>query len=155
MTKKPDFDIQAAHRYFAAHCFNSAWELIDKKDRTPDDDDQMIRLAQTSMWHWLQRDDRRDQNLCVGYWQLSRVCVLAGRIDDARRYGERSLKLGRNEEPFYKGYAFETLARAEAAAGNREETVKYLSQARELSEEVSDPEWKKLLVDDLNDIKLP
>jgi hypothetical protein len=26
-----------AHRYFAAHCFNSAWDLIEKKDRTAAD----------------------------------------------------------------------------------------------------------------------
>jgi tetratricopeptide (TPR) repeat protein len=155
LNKKPDFDIQAAHRYFSASCFNAAWEYIDKTDRTPEENDRMIRLAQVSMWHWLERDDRKDQNLSVGYWQLSRVYVLTGRIDDARSYGELSLQYAQSEEPFYKGYALEALARAESAAGNREETVKYLSEARELSDQVSDPDWRKLLVDDLNNIKLP
>ncbi|MBW6493806.1 MAG: hypothetical protein K0B16_04495 [Burkholderiaceae bacterium] len=34
MAKTPEFDLAAAHRYFAAHCFNSAWELIGKTDRS-------------------------------------------------------------------------------------------------------------------------
>jgi hypothetical protein len=31
---KIPFDAAAAHKYFAAHCFNSAWDLIEKKNRT-------------------------------------------------------------------------------------------------------------------------
>jgi hypothetical protein len=30
-----NFDLAAAHKYFSAHCFNAAWDLIEKKDRTP------------------------------------------------------------------------------------------------------------------------
>jgi tetratricopeptide (TPR) repeat protein len=152
MPKKPDFDVEAAHKYFAAHCFNSAWGFIDKKDRSADDDEQMIRLAQASVWHWTQREDCTDQNLSVGYWQLSRVYAILGRADDARRYGELSLKHGEKEPPFYKGYAFEALARAESVAGNSEKAQGYLSEARALAEQVSDADSKKYLVDDLNSL---
>jgi hypothetical protein len=31
---EPDFDIAAAHKYFAASCFNRAWDLIDKASDT-------------------------------------------------------------------------------------------------------------------------
>ncbi len=55
--KDPSFDIQAAHKYFAAHCFNSAWDLIEKKDRTSEDDRLMVALNQASIFHWLQRPD--------------------------------------------------------------------------------------------------
>ena len=33
MSEQPGFDLQAAHRYFSAACFNQAWDLIDKADR--------------------------------------------------------------------------------------------------------------------------
>ena len=65
MPENPDFDVQTAHKYFSAHCFNSAWDLIEKSDRTADDDDRMIRLAQASVWHWTQREDCAKRNLSV------------------------------------------------------------------------------------------
>lgn len=51
MSKKPDFDMDAAHRYFSAGCFNRAWDLMEKSSRTPEEDEQMIRLALASHWH--------------------------------------------------------------------------------------------------------
>ena len=39
----PDFDSAKAHQFFSAHCFNSAWELIDKPARTPEENEQMIQ----------------------------------------------------------------------------------------------------------------
>src|SRR5262245_27775596 len=113
MAQDPGFDTAKAHRYFSANCFNKAWEFIEKPDRTPDEDEQMIRLSQASMWHWTQREDCKRQNLSIGYWQLSRVYAIAGRPDDARRYGQLCLEHSREEPPFYLGYAYEALARAE------------------------------------------
>ena len=54
MPKRPDFELPAAHKYFAAQCFNAAWDLIEKSDRSPEEDEQMIQLTQTSNWHWTQ-----------------------------------------------------------------------------------------------------
>ena len=38
MAKAPELDVAAAHKYFSAHCFNKAWDLIEKTDRTPEDE---------------------------------------------------------------------------------------------------------------------
>ena len=51
----PDFDSAKAHQFFSAHCFNSAWELIDKPERTPEENEQMIQRTMASLWHWTQR----------------------------------------------------------------------------------------------------
>ena len=149
MNKKPDFDLEAAHRYFSAHCFNSAWDLIDKSTRTPEEDEGMIQLNQASMWHWSQRADCSDQNLSVGYWQAARIRALLGQAGEARRYGQLCLQYSKNLEPFYKGYAYEALARAEQVAGNLENAREYADEARRLAEMVSDAEDRKLLMDDL------
>jgi len=154
MAKSPEFDLQAAHNYFSTNCFNAAWDFIEMKDRTDDDNDAMIRMAQTSFWHWLQRDDKTDRHLSVGYWQLSRVYALAGKSDEARYYGNMSLKYSEKEEPFYKGYAYEALARVAAIENQKEKAKEYLTQARQFAEQVSDPDWKKLLLDDLDNIAL-
>jgi hypothetical protein len=152
MTKAPDFDTQAAHAYFSVQCFNSAWRLIDKPERTSEEDDEMLRLSQASLWHWTQRTDCSGRNLSVGYWQLSRICALLRQQQNAERYGRLALAHGEGEGPFYSGYAYEALARAEAVAGNRDKVEEYLAAARRLAEQVSDPEEQKVLLDDLDGI---
>lgn len=154
MAKSPDFDTNSAHRYFSAHCFNSAWDLIDKNDRTTEDNERMINLAQASIWHWTQREDCSDQSMSIGYWQASRAYSLAGQPDNARRYGQMSLEKSEGGEPFYTGYAYEALARAESVAGDKDKTSEYLGKAHEFAEKVTDAETRKMLTDDLATIKL-
>ena len=154
MSKDPDFDLQAAHKFFAASCFNQAWDLIDKKERTPEEDEQMIRLSQASLWHWTQRVDCTARNLSVGYWQAARVYALAGRVEEAQRYGQLCLDNSKDEVPFYLGYAYESLARAEALAGDQAQAKAYLEMARAEAEKVSDNEARQMLLDDLRTILL-
>ncbi|MGB2983351.1 MAG: hypothetical protein WBC63_05750 [Candidatus Bipolaricaulia bacterium] len=148
---KPEFDLATAHRFFSADCFNSTWGLIDKADRSPEDDEQMLLLALASAWHWTQRRDCEPSNLAVGFWQISHVHALLGRADEARRYGRLSLDAieGKEADPFTLGYAYEALARAESVAGDRAKTDEYLNAARKSADEVTDEEPKKWLLDDL------
>ena len=155
MSKEPSFDPQAAHRYFSADCFNKAWDLIDKKDRTPDEDEQMIRLNQASTWHWTQRSDCTPQNMSIGYWQTARIYTLLKQLENARRYGQLSLQAAQQEGvlPFALGYAYEALARAEAAAGNKAQMQAYLKQAHQVAERMTDLEAKEQLLADLDTIR--
>jgi hypothetical protein len=152
---KPDFDVDAAHNYFSADCFNRAWDLIDKTDRTPEEDEQMIRLNQASIWHWTQRPDCTPKNLSVGYWQASRIYALLGQAENARRYGRLSLQASQSEgvPPFFRGYAWEALARAEMVGGEHEEMDRHLAEARQVAEMVTDLEDKKQLLADLETIR--
>lgn len=152
MPKEPDFDLAAAHKYFAAHCFNSTWDLLDKKDRTPEDDEQMIRTTLASSWHWTQREDCTATSMSVAYWQASRVYAVLGQADNARRYGQLCLDISQDVEPFYLGYAYEALARAESVAGNSERSAEYLAKAREAAAKVEDADSKQWLVADLDGI---
>jgi len=155
MVGKPEFDLQKAHRFFAAECFNRAWDLIDKTDRTPDEDEQMIQLSLASAWHWTQRDDCTATNLSVAYWQVSRIHAILGQADNARRYGQLCLAVSQAEDvlPFYLGYAYEALARAESVAGNGQQRDAYLAAAREVAGRMPDPDARKALLDDLATIR--
>ncbi len=154
MADKPAFDLQAAHRFFAADCFNRVWELLDKAARTAEDNEEMIRLAIASHWHWTQRPDCTAENLSISYWQIARVYAVLGQADNSRRYAERCLAVSQEPEvaPFFAGYAYEALARAEYVAGDRDLVDRYVREARTLAGQVSDPEERTLLLDDLNDL---
>jgi hypothetical protein len=154
MTEPPELDTTAAHRFFSVECFNRAWDLIDKNDRAPEEDDQMLQLGMSSLWHWQQRPDCSRQNLSVGYWQASRIFSLLKQADNARRYGLLCLESSQAQDvsPFYLGYAYEALARAEMVAGDTAKKEKFLEKARQTLEMIENPEEKKYLLADLEAI---
>ncbi len=150
----PDIDLAAAHHWFSVDCFNRAWEYINKKERTPEEDEEMIRLSLASTWHWTQRPDCTNVNLSISLWQNSRVYALAGQAENARRYGQMCLDVSQSEDlpPFYRGYAYEALARAERLGGNPQVVKALVIEARRLAEQVTDEEDRNLLQADLDTI---
>ncbi len=151
---QPDFDAAAGHRFFSSDGFNKTWDLLDKSDRTPEDDEQMLLRATASLWHWTQRTDATSENLSVGYWLVSRVHAVAGCAEEAMRYGELSLSQAGKEgvAPYALAYAHEALARAHAAAGRRKQAADHLVLARRASDRLTDEETKRLLLADLETI---
>ena len=155
MAKKPDFDLQIAHKYFSAKCFNQTWDYIDKPIRTKSEEDAMLHLCLASLWHWTQREDCTATNLSIGYWQVSRVYSLLRQADNARHYGELCLEASQKEgvPPYYLGTAFEALARAELVDGSQDKMEEFLIQAHQVANSLTDPEEKKMLLSDLATIR--
>lgn len=144
----PD-DESLAHKYFAAHCFNSCWDYIELAERTPEQDEEMVRLSEVSYWHWENYPDRTDRNLSVGLWQLARVHALAGDYDRAIAYANRCIEKAEQAElaPFFAAYGYEALARAECLAGK--EYRESLDAAYRLVEKVEEADEKSSLLEDL------
>lgn len=153
MTETPSFDLEAAHRYFAAQCFNQAWRYIDQPTRSANADEAMLQLAMASLWHWGQRSDCAPRNIAVGTWQVARVHALAGRGQEALRYGQMSLSAAAAEPPFYRGYAHEAMARACMVLGDAQGTGEHLAAAHRFLGEVTDPEEREMLEKDLKTIE--
>ena len=154
MADTPDFDIQKAHKYFSSDCFNKAWDYIDKNgNRSTEENMEMLHTAIASLWHWTHRKDVTPKNLSIGYWQVSRVYCLITQPNNARRYGLLSLQYAKGLSPFLKGYAYETLARAEMIADKRVIMKEYLAKAHEMLEQVYDDKDRQLLAKDLGTIR--
>jgi hypothetical protein len=154
MDQPTSFDVAAAHRYFSAHCFNEAWSFIDKPDRSPSDNDDMLDAAHASAWHWRQRPDCGNDKLSVAYWQLARVYALAGEPGRAGSYARRCLELSQGQSPFSIGYAYEALARAAALGQDRAAAREHLANAREQLAQVADAEEREMLRADLDTIEM-
>jgi hypothetical protein len=149
VTRTPDFDLAAAHRHFAADCFNRAWELIDLPQRTAEQERLMVALSQASIWHWMQRADCEPRNLSIGYWQASRVEALVDHANAALRHAEVCLAYSKDLAPFYLGYAHEAMARAEALNNRLLPAAEHKQRAMEYAMQVPDEDERKLLLDDL------
>ncbi len=148
MTSAP-IDAAAAHRHFAPACFTRAWELLDKPDRTPAENDEMLLAAMASVWHWSRHTDSRPRNLAVGYWQVSRIHAVLGNGVEARRFAARSALHATDEPPFYMAYAHEALARAGRVLADEDAAARHLAEARHLMTKVTDPEQRAMLAADL------
>lgn len=145
-------DLNRAHKHFSAECFNRAWTLIEKANRSEADNEAMVLCAVASLWHWMQRADRTDQNLSVGHWQVSRVYALVGQGDNAMRHARRSLELAVGSSPYYVGYAHEAAARAAALLGDQSAVNTHLEQAKSLAAAVADGGERAVLENDLREL---
>jgi tetratricopeptide (TPR) repeat protein len=155
MPPPPDFDLQGAHRYFSVQCFNLAWELIKKPDRTPEEDETMISLSHASHYHWTQREGYSPTNASIANWQLARIYAIVGRLEQARHYASLCLQASQEEgvEVVFLGYAYEALARVEGLAGNKEQAQQYVASALQQAEMTEDEEDRQMLLDDLADLR--
>ncbi|MEN8041938.1 MAG: hypothetical protein ABFR95_10595 [Actinomycetota bacterium] len=149
-------DISAAHRHFAAHCFNAAWDILDNDDRTDEETETMIDLAHASRMHWGHRDDQSPKTRSISAWQISRVYAVADRPDEALRYGTEALDIARagGTSDFYVAYGHEAVARAAAALGDRETSMMHLDAARSLLDGIDDADSRAVLAADLDNIPL-
>jgi tetratricopeptide (TPR) repeat protein len=156
MPPPPDFDLQNAHRYFSAQCFNQAWELIKKPDRTPEEDEAMSSLSHASRYHWTQREGYSPTNSSIANWQLARIYTILGRLEAARHYADLCLQasLEQGVEPVFVGYAYEALARAERLAGNGKQAQEYVASALQQADKTEDEEDRQMLLDDLADLRV-
>ena len=142
-----------AHRFFSAHCFNRAWDLIRKSNRTTIECEQMLQLSQASLWHWTQRSDCTTKNLSIGNWQLSRIYALLGQAENALRSARMCLHYSENTSPFFIGYAHEALARSAAVAEDDVGKAHHLAEARRYLARIPDDGNRAVLQADLESLE--
>ena len=152
-SRGPKFDVAAAHEYFAADCFNKAWDLLEKPNRTPEDERLMVALNQASIYHWLNRPDCEPRHLSVGYWQASRIHAVLRNAAEARRYADVCLSYSEDLAPFFVGYAHEALARAALVANDAAKARQHLAIATKHAAQVGPQDDRELLIKDLDELK--
>jgi hypothetical protein len=152
MSAVPLFDLAAAHRWFSADYFNRVWALLEKADRTAEDNERMISLCHASLAHWQDRPDCTAQNLSIGWWQLSRVHAVLGQGELAMHTALHCLDASHDEPPFFLGYAHEAIARAAKLMGNCSIQSRHRDFALQLAATVDDAGNRAALEADLGTI---
>ena len=124
------------HRRVARDSFNRAWDLLDKKKRSKDDDVQMLHLAHASRYHWGLVGSPR--NKAVGEWQVSRIYSELGQPELALRFANQCLrgcKEARLSE--VEATAYEAMARAYAIAKDYSNARGYMAKAHRQLDKLS------------------
>ena len=134
-------------RKLAVDLFNAVWALLDKGDRTPGEDAEMVHTAHASVYHWSRVGTH--ENLARGEWQVSRVYSVLGRAEPALWHARRCLALCERHgmTDWDLGFAHEAMARAYAVAGGPVLARQHVEAARAVP--VKEDEDRVLLLADL------
>jgi hypothetical protein len=126
------------HREFAVDLFNLVWELMDKEERTSEENDRMLHAAHASRFHWGEMGTPLEFER--GEWQISRVYSILNRPQAALYHAERCLEICTANEigGFDLAFAYEALARAHATAGEADKSQEYIELAKQAGKQIED-----------------
>lgn len=124
------------HRRLAVELFNGTWDLMEKKDRSTEEDLKMIHMAHASCYHWSLAGEPVNQ--ARGEWQISRVYALLSQGERALFHAKASLAYCEKEKigDFDLAFAYEAVARAYGILNDVEQKDCYLLLARKASLEI-------------------
>jgi len=147
---------EKGRRQIAAALFNHVWTLLNKLERSVEDDDEMVHAAHASAYHWL--DVGNAANRARSEWQCSRVYAVLGRAEPSLHHARRCLHFVESSsgemEEWDLPAAYEALARAHAVAGDRAEMERYRALGLEAIAKVADEEDRAPIESDLAGIGL-
>lgn len=134
-----------AERALARQLFTRTWELIDARDRTPEQDRMMLVTACAAYFHW--DAIGTEENRAIADWQIAHVASLLGYGDLAVAHATSALRRvqAAGLPDWLHASALEGLARAHAAAGNRAQRDAYLQRATEAATRVADAQERELI----------
>ncbi len=141
------------HRELARKLFNQTWDLLDKEERTLEEDSQMIHSAHASRYHW--GVVGTPVHLARGEWQISRVYSTLGRGEPAVYHAK--LSLGHceknNIKDFDLAFAYEALARSYTVSGLNEKASEYYDLAENAGRQIKEEADRKYFMDELASVK--
>ncbi|WP_395742019.1 hypothetical protein [Prosthecobacter sp.] len=152
-TGEPALTETQFHKKMAVDLFNETWTLLDKPDRTPEDDALMSHSAHASRLHWGFVGNA--ENLAIGEWQVARVHAVLRQPDTALYHARRALETALQHQlhPFHVAFGHEAMARA-LSLTQPQAALAHLAAARQAAAGITDPEDLKLLEGDLATISI-
>ena len=144
----------AMHRQLGVDLFNYTWTLIDKPERTPDDDEMMAHAAHASAYHW--RQVGTPLNFSRSDWQISRVYAVLNRPEAALYHAQHCLAICETEgiADYDLAFAYEALARSYAIGGQGEKAKGNMALAQKAGEQIKKKGDRDYFFDELATIQI-
>ena len=139
------------HRQLAVDLFNHTWSLLDNKNRTPEQDEEMVHAAHASRYHW--GIAGTEKNNARGEWQIARVYASLKRFVSSAHYAQRYMDACKIHDfaDWDLPFAHEGLARA-LVTNDPEKAKKHLAEARNIGEGIEKDEDREWLHTNLDEI---
>ena len=139
-------------RQLAVDLFNHVWTLLERSDRAPPEDDEMLHAAHASRTTGARSASRSTSPEASGSAPASYAVL--GRAEPALWHASRCLALCEEHgiADWDMAFAHEAVARALSVAGDRDGARAEVARARELATEIAEDEDRELLLSDLQTI---
>jgi hypothetical protein len=141
---------KSSHAAFAKSANAEVWALLDKGERTPEEDERMIHAAHASLYHWLYAGTL--VNAQRGEWLLAHVYTVLGHDQLAMHHALRCVDLTLahpgDMADFDRAYAEESLGRAYALMGDLDQARQHRREAASAGEKIRDEGDRKTFVQD-------
>ena len=152
MSEEKTYTEAEAQLHFAKQFFGKTWELLEKPERSQEEDELLVIYAHASLAHW--RAAGTGVNLQRGAWMLAHVYTVLGNSTLALQQAQRCQALTESYKDhlsdFDFAYAYECMARAQALAGNQAVAQKYIALADEAGAAIKDDEDREIFLGDFN-----
>ena len=152
MTKPMDapFDLQMAHKWFAIETNNATWDLLEKPDRSAEEDHELVHLAHASALHW-KKSGGDAANTARASCMVANAHAALGDGHAAIRHAEHCVAVTEANpdllEDWDLAFAYDALARAHDAAGDSDRAAELKARARELGDRIANPGDKSVFDD--------
>lgn len=138
------------HERLAKQIYGEVWALLDKPDRTEEEDERMVLAAHASTYHWLHAGGNVHRQR--GEWMLAHVHTVLGRDGPARHHARRCLALTEafagEMKDFDVAYAYEAVARAAALTEDGDRARHYRRLAEGQGARIADEEDRTIFLAD-------
>jgi hypothetical protein len=146
------YNLMEAHEYFAKSTNGQVWELLQKSNRLPSEDDEMLHASHACTYHWQFVGTAVHQQR--GEWLISHVHVVLGHGNEALRHAQRCFELTESNrrlmQDFDIAYAFEGMARAQAMLGDHRIAKEFLVLAQQAGGAIANEEDKSIFMGDFD-----
>ncbi len=132
-----------SQRELAVAAFNRTWELIDSKERTSEQDREMLAAACASRHLW--NDIGGPEQFATGDWQVAHVASLLGYSSMALEFAVAAYPTASTSDvpQWLVASTCEGLARAHSIAGHEVERDAWIQRARDILAKIDDAEdWE-------------
>jgi len=140
------------HRRQGIEANNSVWDLLAKNDRTPDEDEDLLRRAYTSAYHWQRATGTGPANEIRASYMIARALLATRQPERALVTAQHGIALCQEHDiaDFDLAYAHEAQARALWAVGRTADGDAAMAAARAVP--IADPEDLAIVEKDFADL---
>lgn len=151
MAEEKKFTVVEAHQAFANGLFNKTWELLEKTERTSEDDEMMINTSHASLYHW--KKIGKPINFQRGEWMVAHVYTILSKKESALYHAKICLDLTKKNDilDFDLAFGYECYSRALALNENKEESKKYFELAKKAGKKIVKKEDRDYFLQVLED----
>jgi uncharacterized protein YndB with AHSA1/START domain len=140
------------HRTQAVEANNATWELLGRNERTPEEDEDLLRRAYAAAYHWHRVSSATPANEARAAYMITKALLATGQVERGLTSADHCVQvcLDHGLVDFDLAYAHEARTRALLALGREADALEAWSRATLI--EIADAEDKQIVDTDFADL---